>query len=484
MIGYPSSGNIIENCDIHDNDQGIRIEKNQVDVINCNIYDNRHNVVTMYNTQIDMERTRIYNGGRDGIYCSSADLLNIYGSVIENNGNGGTSTRNGIYSGYADVINIGRLSYPYWYGYNTIRNNYNDEIYSNYGNSQVEILYNSIHDDSGYEVYNYSGNPEIWAMLCWWGEFPPDVSQFYGAVDVSDELEFQPSWEGQTFSGGLSKSVAVSGIRRSPEKHIAHLKNLIISESKTRRADSALVALYSIIRTDYVNNRYQERNHFYDFLTQLQANYSEYPVGQCALQYLIIWNMLKNDNKQAIQLSKQALNSLSDTDQMGVMGNLVYLYAYTNQFEQAHQLLKQYTDQYKFDTDGIEFITETVADMEDMYKKELAKSKGATPPEIEPVDTSVPEKFTFHATFPNPCNPSATIRFDLPEQSRVHITVYNILGKEVGTYKGGNAFFETGYHSIIWNGVYNNGQSVSTGIYIVKISGQGFSGSRKILLLK
>ncbi|MCD6206285.1 MAG: T9SS type A sorting domain-containing protein [Candidatus Marinimicrobia bacterium] len=194
--------------------------------------------------------------------------------------------------------------------------------------------------------------------------------------------------------------------------------------------------------------------------------------------------MLKNDDKQAIQLSKQALNSLSDTDQMGVMGNLVYLYAYTNQFEQAHQLLKQYTDQYKFDTDGIEFITETVADMEDMYKKELAKSKGATPPEIEPADASVPEKFTFHPTFPNPCNPSATIRFDLPEQSRVHITVYNILGKEVWTYKGGNAFFETGYHSIIWNGVYNNGQSVSTGIYIVKISGQGFSGSRKILLLK
>ncbi|MCD6206284.1 MAG: right-handed parallel beta-helix repeat-containing protein, partial [Candidatus Marinimicrobia bacterium] len=163
----PASNNIVENCTFRTNDQGLRMEKNEVDVISCNIYDNRHNVVTMYNTQIDMEGTRIYNGGRDGIYCYSADLLNIYGSVIENNGNGGTSTRNGIYSGYADVINIGRLSYPYWYGYNTIRNNYNDEVYSHYGNSQVEILYNSIHDDSGYEVYNYSGNPEIWAMLCW-----------------------------------------------------------------------------------------------------------------------------------------------------------------------------------------------------------------------------------------------------------------------------------------------------------------------------
>ena len=96
--GNPSTGNVIENCIIHDNDQGIRIEKVNADINNCNIYNNRHNIVTINNPQVDIQGTRIYNGGRDGIYSYSGSLVRIYGSVIENNGIGGTSSRNGIYA--------------------------------------------------------------------------------------------------------------------------------------------------------------------------------------------------------------------------------------------------------------------------------------------------------------------------------------------------------------------------------------------------
>lgn len=227
MVGYPSVNNVVELCDIHDNDQGIRIDKNNVDVIGCEIFNNRHNVVTTSNAEVNFEGCHIYNGGRDGIYCYSSDLLNLYGCVIENNGNGGTSTRNGIYAVYADVINIGKLSVPNWFGYNTIRNNYYHEVYAGYGASQVEVLYNSIHDNSGYEIYNYSSNPNIWGFMCWWGEFPPNMSQFYGNVAISDELEFQPAWEGQTRLGGLSKaSNILASNNESPEERIIRLKNL------------------------------------------------------------------------------------------------------------------------------------------------------------------------------------------------------------------------------------------------------------------
>ena len=56
------------------------------------------NIVTINNPQVDIQGTRIYNGGRDGIYSYSGSLVRIYGSVIENNGIGGTSSRNGIYA--------------------------------------------------------------------------------------------------------------------------------------------------------------------------------------------------------------------------------------------------------------------------------------------------------------------------------------------------------------------------------------------------
>ncbi|PIS31104.1 MAG: hypothetical protein COT43_00325, partial [Candidatus Marinimicrobia bacterium CG08_land_8_20_14_0_20_45_22] len=329
--GYPSTGNIVENCTLHDNDQGIRIEYTGFDIKNCEIYDNRHNIVTINNPQVDIEGTRIYNGDRDGIYSVSSNTVNIYGSVIENNGIGGTSTRNGIYAGYNDVYNIG---YTYsWSGYNTIRNNYSSEIYAG-DISNVQIFQNSVHDNDGYEVYNsLSGNPTILAWFDWWGETPANSTQFYGNVNYNDELESQPSWEGQTSSGQLSKPVAVPADYLSPEEQIVHLKNLIATNSKTTQADSALVALFSIVRSDYIDNRYQERDDFYSYLSKMYDSYENYPLGKRALQYMIVWKMLANENETAIKLSLKALDCITNPDRMGVMGNLVNLYTYSNQYD-------------------------------------------------------------------------------------------------------------------------------------------------------
>ncbi|MFH1249937.1 MAG: C25 family cysteine peptidase, partial [bacterium] len=124
IYGDPSSNNVFEHCTIHNNDQGIRIERGSADITSCNLYNNRHNFVTINNPQIDITATRIYNGGRDGIYSSGGNLLNISWTVIEDNGIGGTSTRNGIYARTGDVIYLGKTLSPIWDGYNTIRNNY------------------------------------------------------------------------------------------------------------------------------------------------------------------------------------------------------------------------------------------------------------------------------------------------------------------------------------------------------------------------
>jgi len=478
MIGYPSSGNVVENCTIHDNDQGIRMENNEVDITNCDIYNNRHNMVTMYNAEINIEGTHIHDGGRDGIYCYSADLLNIYGSVIEDNGNGGTSTRNGIYSRYADVINIGKLSYPAWSGYNTIRNNYNNEVYSYYGNSQVEIRYNSIHDDSGYEVYNYSSNPGIVAMYCWWGEYPPDISQFYGDVLVIKNMSSQPSWAGQTRSGGLSKAaIPVTVNNESPEERITKLKNQITSNYRSNNADTALTELFKLIRSDYVDNHYRERENFYSFLLQVYNKAKNYTAGKRALQYMILWKILENDKKSAIDLSQQGLTILDEPDQMGVMGNLVYLYAYTNQFKQAHQLLKRYTDQYKFDNDGIEFLTESVEAIEEMYEEEKRLAKDNTPPEDESITTVMPDKFALEPAYPNPFNATTVISYQLPEESRVKICIYNINGQLVQTLV--NDRQTAGYYSVNWNSV-----GLASGIYFYQIVAGDFRQIHKCMLIK
>ena len=475
--GNPSTGNVIENCIIHDNDQGIRIEKVNADINNCNIYNNRHNIVTINNPQVDIQGTRIYNGGRDGIYSYSGSLVRIYGSVIENNGIGGTSSRNGIYAGYNDVIYVGNASL-YLRGKNTVRNNYSHEIYAAGGMAMVEILDNSIHDDDGYEVYNSSSsNPSIPSMENWWGESPPNLAQFYGPFYLIHYRTQQPYYEGITSSGGLSKAVVNTEI----EKQITHLKNLLLDNPKSTQADSALAKLYAILRADYLENQFGEHDSFYQLLYRLNSAYEDFSIGKRALQYMIGWKILAGENDSAIKLSQKGLNKLEDRDRMGVMGNLVNLHAYSNQFDKAEEVLKQYKNQYKDDITGIEFLTETVADKKKMFIEEKSLAKDTTPPPEE-VSSILPEKFQLHYAYPNPFNPQTTISFDLPEETQVEIVVYDLMGREI--WKSARISYSPGTYSIVWNGVNHYGQTVGTGIYLIKLNSAKYSATRKVLLMK
>lgn len=173
----PATNNTIDHCTFRENDMGLRIERNEVVAKSNTIYDNRHGIVTINNTEVEFHGNRVYNNDRDGIYSTSNNYLQLYGNVIENNGVGAYSSRNGIYTRNGDNIELGDLTGAIWGGYNTIRNNYATEVYAGYGDPLVEILEASIHDNTGDEVYNYSGNPSVLAYNTWWGESPPDYSQ-------------------------------------------------------------------------------------------------------------------------------------------------------------------------------------------------------------------------------------------------------------------------------------------------------------------
>jgi len=93
-----------------------------------------------------------------------------------------------------------------------------------------------------------------------------------------------------------------------------------------------------------------------------------------------------------------------------------------------------------------------------------------------------PEKFELSQNFPNPFNPSTTIRYALPERSTVRLTIYNMLGKEVRTLV--NTVEDAGYKSIIWDGLDQHGRLISTGVYIYKIQAGNFSQTRKMVFMK
>jgi hypothetical protein len=267
----------------------------------------------------------------------------------------------------------------------------------------------------------------------------------------------------------------------NPEEHIQYLKDIILSDPLSFQADSALSVLYSILRTDYVTNTFGEQENFFNFLSHLHSDFLYTPISNRAIQYMIIWKMLANENERAIQLSSIALNHLSGTERMGVMGNLVYLYGYTGQIEKANQLLANYIEQYEFDVDGIEFMQETLANMEYMYEEGLILSRKPAPPETYS-DLSLPEDYMLSTNYPNPFNPTTIIHYAIPEAQRVKITIYDITGKEVKTLV--NEVKPAGYYSINWDGTNNDFRKAASGMYIYCMKTDAFIKSQKMLLIR
>ena len=87
-----------------------------------------------------------------------------------------------------------------------------------------------------------------------------------------------------------------------------------------------------------------------------------------------------------------------------------------------------------------------------------------------------------HNTYPNLFNPVTTLRYDLPEDGLVNITIYDMMGREVKTLVNGSQ--TAGSRIIQWNATNNEGQPVSAGVYLYRIEAGEFTQTKKMILLK
>ena len=95
---------------------------------------------------------------------------------------------------------------------------------------------------------------------------------------------------------------------------------------------------------------------------------------------------------------------------------------------------------------------------------------------------TVPVYFNVFQNFPNPFNPITTLKYDLPEDSFVDITIYDILGNVVNNLVNRNQ--RRGYKSVQWNATNDQGQPVSAGVYLYRIEAGDYRQTKKMILLK
>ena len=86
------------------------------------------------------------------------------------------------------------------------------------------------------------------------------------------------------------------------------------------------------------------------------------------------------------------------------------------------------------------------------------------------------------AAFPNPFNPSTTIRYSIPESQEVALKIFDLLGREVWSI--GKEIQYAGSYSIQWDGRNSNGSPAGTGVYLLQIQTAHFHSTIKLLLIK
>ena len=100
----------------------------------------------------------------------------------------------------------------------------------------------------------------------------------------------------------------------------------------------------------------------------------------------------------------------------------------------------------------------------------------------DPNKGNLPQGFKLLQNFPNPFNPSTTISYALPQNTRVVLTIYDLHGNLVRTLESG--YQTPGWHHVALNLESERGNNISTGIYFARLDAGNHSQIIKMLFLK
>ncbi|NOS83797.1 MAG: T9SS type A sorting domain-containing protein [Ignavibacteria bacterium] len=92
-------------------------------------------------------------------------------------------------------------------------------------------------------------------------------------------------------------------------------------------------------------------------------------------------------------------------------------------------------------------------------------------------NTEIASEYKLKQNYPNPFNPTTKIEFSIPENGNVSVKVYDLSGKLVKTLV--NSFVMSGNHSVDFNG-----DGLSSGIYLYELKTEGFTETKKMMLIK
>ncbi len=90
--------------------------------------------------------------------------------------------------------------------------------------------------------------------------------------------------------------------------------------------------------------------------------------------------------------------------------------------------------------------------------------------------------FTVNSVYPNPFNPSTTVRLYIPQSSDLDLVVYDVQGRKIRKLHTGG--ISAGWHTLVWDGRDDTGRSQASGMYFLRAVNAGDVSVQKMTLVK
>ena len=99
---------------------------------------------------------------------------------------------------------------------------------------------------------------------------------------------------------------------------------------------------------------------------------------------------------------------------------------------------------------------------------------------MELMDVLLPEEVVLHNSYPNPFNPSTTIKYDVPVGGmNINLSIYDIRGRLVNELVNEFQNVSAASYEVVWDA-----NMMSSGVYFVKLTADNIIKTQKIMLIK
>ncbi len=511
---------IIDNCIIEYAKYGIQLYGASPDISNNTIRYNTYGIQSRSGSSPDIT-SNVFEYNNYGTYSNVSSPV-YTNNLIENNSTRGmyhygTSTPRMYHNTVRDNSGIGvymynRADVQFGHlgadekGWNEIVDNSSYGIYANYycdpflgttdPYNQPIAGYNSIHDNGTYNLRTYRYSTAE-AEHNWWEGETTWSAYYLSTYDVTPVLTSAP--DPASLGSSLAKTGSYDGYAECPDYDFYSPDTL--SECAMwywahdlRVTDQLNVALWAwqYLVEHYPESEYAElalskvvtytalENHaeLNDNLYSVLDN-SEYPddLRITSLELLIGLNMISGEYENAYTCALSLLDQAeSDYQELIALFTLIDLNQYSlGKSTAARGFLNQMKEQHP-NNELTLMAAELMGEEVDWSLVDFGHESE------EQKEYVLPTMYALYAAYPNPFNPVTTIRYDLPEDARVELNVFDITGRLVATLVNNQQV--GGQYAVQWHGRSESGDSLPSGLYIYQLQAGGFTANQKMLLLK